>query len=101
MIYLHYKNLYVYTPFHGIQICSLLRNNEGNSDNKNHHVWKLILLIMLIIFLLQDNVIFLHVESLKEQLAFLRFETKAVYSISFLKYQTFKAIVTLFFSNFV
>ena len=45
----------------------LLQKNKGNSDNKNHRgVLTLFLLIMLIVFLLQDNAIFVHLESLEE-----------------------------------
>ena len=46
------------------------KKNEDNSDNENHcRVFTLFLLIMLM-FLLQDNAIPLHLESLKEQLVF-------------------------------
>ena len=59
--------------------------------------------MMLIVFLLQDNAILLHLESLKEKLVFrdLSYVLKQKQDIfSFLKYKLLRAIVTLFFSNF-
>ena len=90
-----------------IFICTyfLLRINEGNSDNKNHHdAWKLVLFNNADSFLLQDNAIFFPFEIIKKSLAFhnlryiLKFKQDTIFS--FLAYKTLRAIATLFFSNF-
>ena len=77
----------------------------SNLDNKNHrNVWTLFLLIMLMVFLLQDNaIVFLYLKSLKNELVFndLNYVLKHKQDIfSFLAYKTLWVIVTLFFSIF-
>ena len=59
------KSLLLHT-FYEIPICFLLQKNEDKSDRKNHRDFlALFLLIMQIVFLLQDNAILLRLESLK------------------------------------
>ena len=64
----------------------------------------LFLLIMLIIFLLQDNATLHHLESLKEYIAFQNLnyflEHKKHIFFYFFTYKRLSAIVTLIFSNF-
>ena len=83
----------------------LLQKNEGNSENKNYHdVWKLFLLIMLIVFWLENNAIFHHFELLKKwiilhNLSYVLKHKQDIFFL-FLAYKALKAIVTLFFPIF-
>ena len=83
----------------------LLQKNEGNSENKNYHdVWKLFLLIILIVFWLEDNAIFHHLELLKKwiilhNLSYVLKHKQDIFFL-FLAYKALKAIVTLFFPIF-
>ena len=62
-----YKDIYFHIQFYEIHVRFLLQKNECNSDNKNHRDIKMLfLLIAMIVFLLQDNVILLHLESLQD-----------------------------------
>ena len=67
-------------------------------------VFKLFLLIMLMVFLLQGNaIVILSLESLKNNLSFtiwVMFWIICRYSFSFLVYKTLRTTVTLFFSFF-
>ena len=59
------KSLFSYT-FYEIHVCFLFQKKEDNSDNKNHcSILTLFLLIITVIFLLQYNLIFLGLETLK------------------------------------
>ena len=61
------------------------------------------LLIMPIIFLMQDSTIYIHFESLKEQLAChdLNYFLKHKQDVFFFTYKTLRAIITLFYSNYL
>ena len=61
------KNLYFHLLFYTIQVCFLFQKNEDNYENENHRgILTLFLLVMLVLFLLQHNVIFPRLKSLKE-----------------------------------
>ena len=64
------KYLFSYTSLCHSSLLFLLKKWRQFKHKNHDYFFMLLLLIMLITFLLQDNVIFLHLKSLKEELVF-------------------------------